>query len=376
MIDRRLLTHFHWPLLLTVLLLITCGLINLYSSTYTVNISQDSGIKSWCSPFFLKQLIWTVVGLIAMVLATTFDYRRLQTVAPVIYMVGIFLLALVLVAGEESHGAVRWLKIGPIQIQPSEFEKVFLVIAVASWGASGRVRLYPSVAQILVFLLITIPPFFLVFLEPDLGTALLLLITSFTIIFCLGIRWRLILAFLILGILIAHPLWNYGLKEYQKDRIKTALDPDRDPKKRGYHIRQARIAIGSGMLWGRGYLQGTQSKLRFLPERHTDFAFAVWAEEWGFAGGIVLLFLFGLFIYFCFQTAFLAKDRFGSLLVIGLSASISWEIVINIGMIAGFFPVVGVPLPFISYGGSALLRCLVSVGLIENVCMRRFGFMK
>lgn len=376
MIDRRLLTNFHWPLLLTVFLLITCGLINLYSSTYTVNISQDSGIKSWFSPFFLKQLIWTIVGLGAMVLATTFDYRRLQTIAPVMYMVGIFLLALVLVAGEESHGAVRWLKIGPIQIQPSEFEKVFLVIAVAAWGASDRVRLYPSITQILVFILISIPPFLLVFLEPDLGTALLLLITSCTIIFCLGIRWRLILAFLILGIMIAHPLWNYGLKEYQRDRIKTAIDPDRDPKKRGYHIRQARIAIGSGMLWGRGYLQGTQSKLRFLPERHTDFAFAVWAEEWGFAGGIVLLFLFGLFVYFCFQAAFLAKDRFGSLIVIGLSASIVWEIVINIGMILGFFPVVGVPLPFISYGGSALLRCLVSIGLIENVCMRRFGSMK
>jgi rod shape determining protein RodA len=311
-----------------------------------------------------------------MVGATLFDYRRLQTIAPVLYMIGIFLLALVLIAGEESHGAVRWLKLGAIQIQPSEFEKIILVISVAAWGASDRLKLYPSIWQIGVFLLINIPPFLLIFLEPDLGTALVLFITSCTILFCLGIKKHFIIISTILGLLLAYPVWNYGLKEYQKDRIKTALDPDRDPKKRGYHIRQARIAIGSGMLWGKGYLQGTQSKLRFLPERHTDFAFAVWAEEWGFSGSVTLLFLFAVFIYFCFQAAFMAKDRFGSLLVIGLSANIVWEIIINVGMVVGFLPVVGVPLPFISYGGSALLRCLISVGLIQNVCMRRFGLKK
>ncbi|MEJ5300700.1 MAG: rod shape-determining protein RodA [Thermodesulforhabdaceae bacterium] len=376
MIDRRLLTHFHWPLFLTVLFLITCGFVNLYSSTYTIKISQSNNITSWCSPIFLKQLVWMILGFVAMIGATFFDYRRLQTIAPVLYMVGIFLLALVLVAGEESHGAVRWLKIGPIQVQPSEFEKIFLIIAVAAWGASDRVKLYPSLWQIGVFILIILPPFLLIFLEPDLGTAMILLITSCTTLFCLGIRWRIILAMIVVGVLISYPLWHYGLKEYQRDRIRTAIDPDRDPQKRGYHIRQARIAIGSGMLWGKGYLQGTQSKLRFLPERHTDFAFAVWTEEWGFAGGSVLLFLFGLLIYFCFQISFLAKDRFGSLLVIGLSANIAWETIINIGMVLGFFPVVGVPLPFISYGGSALLRCLISIGLIQNVSMRRFGFRK
>lgn len=378
MIDRRLLTNFHWPLLVTVLLIITCGLINLYSSTYVVqaNPGGSKDLASWCSPFFIRQLVWTLIGLIAMIGMTLFDYRRLQILAPVIYMVGILLLALVLVIGEESHGAVRWLKFGPIQIQPSEFEKVILVIAVAAWGASDRVKVYPSIWQIGVFFLINIPPFLLVFLEPDLGTALILLITSCTLLFCLGIRKRFIIAIVILGLAAGYPLWNHGLKEYQRDRIRTAIDPDKDPKKRGYHIRQARIAIGSGMTWGKGYLQGTQSKLRFLPERHTDFAFAVWAEEWGFAGAITLVFLFALLIYFCFQAAFLARDRFGSLLIIGLSTNIAWEISINVGMVLGMLPVVGVPLPFISYGGSALLRCLVSIGIIQNVCMRRFGFKK
>ncbi|MCX7823131.1 MAG: rod shape-determining protein RodA [Syntrophobacterales bacterium] len=372
MIDRRLIIHFHWPLLATVLLLITCGLINLYSSTYVIYGSSTS----WCSPFFARQLVWTVIGLLGMIGATLFDYRRLQTAAPVIYMIGIFLLFLVLVIGEESHGAVRWLKFGPIQIQPSEFEKVILVIAIAAWGASDRIKTYPSIGQIGIFLLINLPPFILIFLEPDLGTALILIITSCTTLFCLGIQRRIIVAFTILGLMAGYPLWHYGLKEYQKDRIRTAIDPDRDPKKRGYHIRQAKIAIGSGMVWGKGYLQGTQSKLRFLPERHTDFAFAVWAEEWGFVGAVAVLCLFCLLVYFCFQSAFTAKDRFGSLLVIGLSANITWEIVINTGMVLGFLPVVGVPLPFISYGGSALLRCLVSIGLIQNVCMRRFGFKK
>ncbi len=375
MIDRRLLINFHWPLLFTVLLIVCCGLVNLYSSTYPARPPGHEG-SVWFSTFFIRQLVWTIVGLIAMMLVTTFDYRRLQTIAPVLYMIGIFLLALVLVAGKESHGAVRWLKLGPLQIQPSEFEKLILVIAVAAWGSSDRVKLYPSIWQIGVFLLINIPPFLLIFLEPDLGTAIVIFITSCTILFSLGIKKHFIIISLISGLLISYPVWNYGLKDYQKDRIKTVIDPDRDPKKRGYHIRQARIAIGSGMVWGKGYLQGTQSKLRFLPERHTDFAFAVWAEEWGFAGAVTLLFLFALLIYFCFQAAFTAKDRFGSLLIIGLSANIGWEIIINIGMVLGFLPVVGVPLPFISYGGSALLRSLISIGLIQNVCMRRFGLKK
>lgn len=378
MIDRRLLTHFHWPLLVTVLLLIICGIINLHSSTYVAQTSSGAGkdLMGWCSPFLARQLIWTAVGLMAMVGATLFDYKRLQTLAPIIYMIGVFLLALVLVIGEESHGAVRWLKLGPLQVQPSEFEKLIIVIATAAWASSDKVKLYPSIWQIGIFILINIPPFVLIFLEPDLGTALILIITSCTILFCLGIQGKLIVAMIIIGSMIGYPLWNYGLKEYQKDRIRTAIDPDRDPKKRGYHIRQARIAIGSGMIWGKGYLQGTQSKLRFLPERHTDFAFAVWAEEWGFAGAITLIFLFALLIYFCFQAVFLSRDRFGSMLIIGLSANIFWEITINVGMVLGLLPVVGVPLPFISYGGSALLRCLISIGLIQNVCMRRFAFKK
>ncbi len=283
------------------------------------------------------------------------------------------LLALVLVVGEESHGAVRWLRFGVFQLQPSEIEKVILVISVAAWGSLASVKTYPSFSQIAIFFCFSIPPCVLVFVEPDLGTSLLLFITSVVMLFVLGIRKTVIVAALILGMIVVYPLWNYGLKDYQKDRIRTLLDPDRDPKKRGYHIRQSRIAIGSGMIWGKGYLQGTQSKLKFLPERHTDFAFAVWAEEWGFAGSAVLLGLFGLFAYFASQIALLARDKFGSLLVIGLTSNIMLEIVVNIGMVIGLFPVVGVPLPFISYGGSALLRVWISVGLIENVSMRRYS---
>ncbi len=374
MIDRRLVINFNWTIFILMLLIIAIGVVNLYSSTYVIKPSQSDTCMFFCNPVFTRQILWIVIGFGAFILATLFDYHKLQYFAPAIYFFGLVLLGAVLVVGEESHGAVRWLRIGSFQFQPSEFEKLILVISIAAWGASDSVKLYPPFKELFIFIILNALPCLLVFIEPDLGTAILLAVNSLTMLFCLGIRKKLIIILAIFGLVTAFPLWQYGLKDYQKDRIRVALDPDRDPKKRGYHTRQAGIAIGSGQLEGKGYLQGTQSKLRFLPERHTDFAFAVWAEEWGFIGASTLILLFAIFIYFCFQASFSAKDRFGSLLIIGLASNIAWETVINIGMVIGFLPVVGVPLPFISYGGSSMLKTMIAVGLIQNVCMRKHAF--
>ena len=217
-------------------------------------------------------------------------------------------------------------------------------------------------------------PVLLILAQPDLGTAITIMAISATIIFFVGIRWQYIVSGLLLIGPLLFPIWEHVLKPYQKRRILILLRPDLDPLGAGYHIRQSKIAIGSGMLWGKGFLNGTQNKLHFLPEKHTDFIFSVWAEEWGFVGCFVLLALFALLILLCLRVARRSKDRYGSLLVVGMTALVLWQVLINIGMVIGLLPVVGITLPFVSYGGSSLITLCLAIGLIENVSMRRYIF--
>lgn len=223
-------------------------------------------------------------------------------------------------------------------------------------------------------LLLILMPVLLILAQPDLGTAITILAICATMIFFVGIRWQYLVTGALLVVPLLYPVWEHVLKPYQKRRILILLRPDLDPLGAGYHIRQSKIAIGSGMVWGKGFLNGTQNKLRFLPEKHTDFIFSVWAEEWGFVGCFVLLVLFALLIVLCLRVARRSKDRYGSMLVVGMTALVLWQVLINIGMVIGLLPVVGITLPFVSYGGSSLIALCLAIGFIENVSMRRYIF--
>lgn len=364
--DRRLITHVNWPLLGFTLLLIGVGLVNLYSAS---GIMREDGIQM--GPYFEQQLVWIVTGFCSMIVCTFFDYRHLRELSIPIFFISIILLVLVLLAGTTVNGAKRWLNIGFTTIQPSEIAKISCLIMCATLLA----RLKPPIGWMGIFITLGIMavPCGLIFAQPDLGTTINILLLVCGIILFHGIRGY---VFKLCCVIIppAIPLAWFILKDYQKQRILTFLDPTRDPQGAGYHIIQSQIAIGSGQLSGKGFLGGTQSLLRFLPEKHTDFAIAVFSEEWGFIGCAGLMFLFCCFLFCIVQTARSAKDRFGSLLCVGVFFYFFWQILINIGMVVGIMPVVGIPLPFISYGGTAMVVNFILLGLVMNVSMRRFVF--
>jgi rod shape determining protein RodA len=368
MMDRRLIENFDWSIIWVLLGIIAIGLLSIYSALYTQIRANPT------HNLFIKQLIWLAIGFSVLACSLMVDYQKLRAASIWLYVIVVVALALVLVIGREVNGSRRWLEILGFQFQPSEFMKIVIVIALASYFSSQDIPPYPSFVRLIVPGAIVAVPLLLILAEPDLGTAISLLAASLTIIFFMGIRWRYI------GILVAAvapllwPLWEHVLKPYQKKRILILLRPDLDPLGAGYHIRQSKIAIGSGMFTGKGFLNGTQNKLHFLPEKHTDFIFSVWAEEWGFLGCLVLLLLLSALIALSFRVARRSRDRFGTLLVVGMTSLILWQALINIGMVIGVLPVVGITLPFVSYGGSSIISLCVAVGLIENVSMRRFLF--
>ncbi len=368
MMDRRLIENFDWSIIWVLFAIISIGLLSIYSALYVQIQAHPT------NNLFLRQLVWLAVGMMVMCCSLFIDYQKLRSLSPWIYGSVLLLLVLVLVAGKEVNGSRRWIEIAGFQFQPSEFMKVVIVLQLAGYFSSQDVPGYPSLGKLILPVCFTIAPVLLVLAEPDLGTAISILAISTTIIFYVGIRWK-YLAIGALSILpFIMPIWEHALKPYQKRRILILLRPDLDPLGAGYHIRQSKIAIGSGMLWGKGFLNGTQNKLHFLPEKHTDFIFSVWAEEWGFVGSAVLILLFCLLIFLTLRVAGRSRDRYGSLIVVGMSAYILWQAIINIGMVIGLLPVVGITLPFVSYGGSSLITLCLAVGMIENVSMRRYVF--
>ncbi|MBI4514904.1 MAG: rod shape-determining protein RodA [Deltaproteobacteria bacterium] len=364
-IDRRLIVHFDWALLALVLLILVCGVATVLSATYTP--------ERLVSAVVVRQLVWAALGLLATLVAVSFDYRRLESWAYVIYAGALLLLLLVPVLGAVGGGSRRWLTFGPVSIQPSEFMKLALVVALARWlhRLAGDQPL-PLAAAVVPAVLFA-PAGWLVLKQPDLGTALVLGLSSASLILLAGFRIRYV-ALTVAVIAPALPyLWAH-LKPYQKQRLVMFLDPMADPLGAGYHVIQSEIAIGSGQWWGKGFLHGTQSRLNFLPEQHTDFIFSVFAEEWGFIGALALLALYLALLLRCFLVASRAKDNFGTLLAFGVAATIFWQVLINLGMATGSLPVVGITLPFFSYGGSSLLALMIGVGLLINVSMRRYTF--
>ncbi len=366
MIDRRLLTYLNWPLLLLLFVLFGLGILNLYSAS---GFRLEEGLT--VDPYYRKQLIWGAIGLCGLLFFALLDYRHFKLLAWPLFILSLLLLAAVPLWGKSIMGAKRWLDLGMFNFQPSEFAKITVLLLGAKILSARSGRLDWG-GLFLVMGVGLVPAGFIV-IQPDLGSGLNLLLLLGGIILYRGLTTRVLKVLAIVLPMLA-PLGWFLLKDYQKQRILTFLDPGSDPRGAGYHIIQSQIAIGSGELWGKGFLAGTQSQLRFLPEKHTDFAVAVFGEEWGFVGSITLLTLFCLFLLSIFSTARDARDRFGSFLAAGVFFYFFWQILINMGMVLGLMPVVGIPLPFISYGGSATLVNFCLVGLVLSVSMRRFVF--
>lgn len=365
MFDRRLITHYDWILLLQVILVAAIGILNLYSAT--------SAWSGPATPIYLKQLSWFGLGLIIVTVLCLFDYRHLEYLGYPAYGVALLMLLAVLVVGRTSMGATRWLSVGGVGLQPSELMKIVIIIVLARYftersnphGFKLR-ELWAPGALLLV-------PVLLVMKQPDLGTAMLLLAIGGTMALFAGIRRSALIILGVAGLASACGGW-FLLHDYQRQRIYTFLNPEQDPLRTGYHIIQSKIAVGSGGLFGQGFRKGTQAQLSFLPERHTDFAFSVFAEEWGFAGCLVVLTIYLLIVLWGLYIARRASDRFGMFLALGVTAMLFWHIVVNLGMVIGLLPVVGVPLPLFSYGGTSMITTMTGVGLLLNVSMRRFMF--
>lgn len=352
---------FHWPLLLFTLGLVAAGLTNLYSASFATNPG-----------FFFSQVVYVGVAVIGAALVFFIDYRIYERVAWFFYGLGVLLLVVVLTT-RPIGGSQRWIPLGGFQFQPSEFMKLALVILLARFfhHAATPKEGFSLIALWKPFLIVLIPAA-LVFIQPDLGTAGLLVLVAFAMFMYVRIRTSHLLGAILLVTVVLSVVWTFeiGLKEYQIRRVETLFDPDSDPRGTGYHRRQSIIAVGSGQAWGKGFMEGTQTQLRFLPEQHTDFIFSVWAEEQGFVGSAGLLLLYAGMILSGLHIASKAREKFGVLCAVGATAVLFWHAVINIGMVIGLLPVVGVTLPLMSKGGSSLLVSAASIGLLLNIHAR------
>lgn len=378
-IEKRMFPHVPWPLLGVTLAVAAMGVWNLASAARPP------------SSIWVTQTVYLGIGFLAMVAVATVDLRFIQRMVIPIYAINILALIALRFIGHKAKGAESWFVLGPIRVQPAEFMKIGVLLFLAKYfhdtyrpndDRYGLARLTPA------FLIMGLP-FVLVLVQPDLGTALMIFLSSLTVfLFARPKTWILVA----LGVsLIAGSavIWNdyirdptgqgftlvrKHLKKHQSQRISGWLDPESDLRGANYHAAQSRIAVGSGGLAGKGWRQGTQTALSFLPEQHTDFIFSVWAEEHGFLACFVLIVLYGLFIAFTLGVAFNARDRFGAFLAVGIAALIFWHVMENIGMVVGLLPVTGITLPLMSYGGSSIVSVMMMIGLLVNVSMRRHMF--
>jgi rod shape determining protein RodA len=366
-IERRMAQHGEWWLLGLIAVLGAMGIANLISATY-------SEVGGWLSPIVERQLVSLGLGVAVLIAAIAIDYRRLERWAPVVYVVGLVLLAATLGLGRMTHGNQSWLVFGPIRLQPSEFAKLGLIVALARWFQRNPPGEIHRLRDLVQPGMITAGPVALILAARDMGVALLTLLIAATYLPLVRIPLRSWLAVAGSAAAVLAAVWLFALAPYQKSRILDVLDPGRDPLASGYQANQSRIAIGSGGLLGKGYLEGTQTQLRFLPTQHTDFIFSVLAEEWGLVGAGTVLTLYGTVLIWGLVIARGSKDRLGSMLAVGVVGMLFWPAVVNIAMVLGLAPVIGVPLPLFSYGGSAMISSLAAIGLLLNVSLRRYMF--
>ncbi len=365
MFDRRLIENFDWGLLGIVFFLSGAGLIILYSAVTAGGSVEQQAL-------YYRQIIWFCGGSVVMAFTFMINYRELERWAPGLYLCCVLLLVVVLFFGKIGGGSRRWLMFGPITVQPSELAKIGIIIILARYFSRNASKKGFSIIELARPAILILIPVLLIGIQPDLGTAMLLVLIAASMTFFVGIEKRSLIFLSCAGGGIGVLGWFFFLKQYQKERILTFLSPDRDPLGAGYHIIQSKIAIGSGMLTGKGFLKGTQNTLSFLPEQHTDFIISVLAEEWGFVGNSAILLMYMAFLIWGLSIAHKSKDTFGTILSVGITMMIFWEVFINIGMVMGLMPVVGVPLPFISYGGSSVITTFIGVGILLSISMRRY----
>jgi rod shape determining protein RodA len=360
MFERRLYHHLDWLLFGAMLILCCIGVAMIYSTTGLTNPRLAT-----------TQLYAMVIGMAAFMVCLTIDYRALTDKSHFIYLALLGLLIYVLLFGTVAGGARRWISLRVFNLQPSEFAKVGVALVLAKFFGENR-RGTPTTGDLLIGGILAAVPLVMIAREPDLGTAVTIVPIFLGIAYVAGMRMRLLGILLAVAIVAAPIAWKFALKDYQKGRIETFMDPSQDPKGAGYQQIQAQITVGSGGLLGKGFQKGTQGQLRFLPVAHNDFIFSVLAEEQGFVGVLSVLSLYLLVIWRSLEAARLAKDRLGVYLVMGLLSSFTFQVIYNITMSAGLAPVKGLTLPLMSYGGSSMIATLASFGLIQNVRMRRF----
>lgn len=366
--ERNLFKRLDINFIIVIFTLNLIGLINLYSATHGPSTKEIGSL-------FISQIVWLIAGWSVFFISTLLDYSYIKRISIFIYSLNLMAIVFVTFYGKVALGAQRWIDFGFFRYQPSETMKITLLILLArilskrntiSRGMGFRELLIP-------LLLIGIPVIFIIE-QPDLGTALMLLAIGGSMILFTKVRKSILILGVMMGLFAAPLLWNFVLHDYQKNRIYTFLSPSNDPRGSGYNSIQSKIAVGSGQFLGKGFRKGTQSQLEFLPERHTDFIFSVLSEEFGFVGSALTVGLFCILFILGLRIASQAKDKFGALLVMGVLFYIFWHMFVNIGMVIGVLPIVGVPLPLLSYGGSSLITTMAGLGIVSSVAYRRYLF--
>jgi rod shape determining protein RodA len=359
---RKLRFRFDWTLAVATVAVMTLGLLNLWSA-----------VRERQFQLFGQQLSWIGLGALVFLAVASFDYRLIARLGYVLYGVGVGLLLAVLTIGKVVGGSRRWFDLGPLHLQPSEMMKVLLVVALARYLDDSPALEGRTLRHLLIPLALAAAPVVLIAAQPDFSTAIIVALVFVTVMLVARLRLKTFGGIMALAALAAAPLWEYGLHDYQKNRVLAFINPALNPAS-AWQPRQAMNAIGSGRFLGKGFLQGTQIRLRALPALWTDFPFAVWAEEWGFVGCAVVILAYALLIIWAIKIGREARDRFGMAICIGCAAMLFWQVSINIGMVTGLLPVMGVTLPLISYGGSSMLTIMLALGLVMNVSVRRYAY--
>ncbi|WP_314628164.1 rod shape-determining protein RodA [uncultured Selenomonas sp.] len=364
--NKRWLKRMDFTLIGATAAIIVMSLIIIGSATH---INTAGGDHYW---FVQKQGAFVILNVLFAIFLMNFDYKALQSYGRNLYIFNAVMLLLVMLIGQTALGAQRWIQLGPITLQPSEFSKIIMIIALAA-VLEDRVGKLNTLNDILPVVAYVALPFFLVLKQPDLGTSLVFIAILLGMLFVAGVNLRILTAFFAAGVAMSPLLWLF-LKDYQKMRLKVFLDPSVDPLGSGYHIIQSKIAIGSGLIFGKGLFGGTQSQLNFLPENHTDFIFAVVGEELGFVGAAILLALYLVVLWRGVKIAQEASDTFGQLLAVGITSMLAFHVLVNVGMTTGIMPVTGIPLPLMSYGVSSLTTNLLAITILLNIHMRKAKF--
>jgi len=359
---RRFVARFDWPLFVVIGLIGAIGLLNLYSATYRTQHHAK----------FDQQVIWVGIGTVAFFAMTFLDYRNLVRITWIALGLAVFACLAVFVLGQTHKGAQRWIGFGMVRVQPSELAKLAVILAMARMIHDRGVDKLTLPELALRWGAIAIPVF-LVAAQPDLGSGILVGLIILSIGYLAMTNLWPVIGVSLTSLAMLPVVWDH-MQPYQKNRVLAFLDPSNDPTGDGWHTRQSIYAVGSGRMTGKGFMEGTQNQFSFLPEQWTDFPFSVWAEEWGFFGAAVLLALYGFLIFWTLNVALMARDKFGAVICIGVAAMTFWHCVVNLFMVLGMAPVVGMTLPLVSYGGSSLLTFMIALGLVSSVSMRRHGF--